>query len=388
MQVGAGRLKDARIVVIGAGAIGSVVAYRLAQAGASVTVVDQRFPGSGTTGNSFAWLNSFGKTPRDYHRLNVRSAREHLDLARELDGDYVHVDGGLHWAHRDDVQRTEKIHTTVRQLREWGYRVDVATPEQVMRDLEPDLFIDPAKVDEVFVVPGEGWLNGVGLCHTAVSAAVRRYGAQFISDEVVGLSGPKRGIVDSVVLASGRSLSADVVINAAGPNAARVAALAGVKLPVKRQVGVLVVSEPAPVNLKMVVHAPETHVHPDGGYRLLFHRENYDHVVEDGGSISIDHPICSQAIVDALPILPGLKGVRAEGVRLGVRPMPIDGHPIVGFDPQISGLYHVVTHSGVTLSAALGALVTEELAGAEPPELAPYRPHRFAAGTLSIATGE
>ena len=57
--------------------------------------------------------------------------------------------------------------------------------------------------------------------------------------------------------------------------------------------------------------------------------------------------------------------------------MPKDGHPIIGFDPEISGIYHVVMHSGVTLSAALGTLITEDLLGENPPELAPYRVERF-----------
>ncbi|HQZ91098.1 MAG TPA: FAD-dependent oxidoreductase, partial [Thermomicrobiales bacterium] len=70
MLIGASYFSDASIVIIGAGAVGSATAYRLAQAGAAVTVVERRFPGAGTSGSSFAWLNSFGKTPRDYHRLN------------------------------------------------------------------------------------------------------------------------------------------------------------------------------------------------------------------------------------------------------------------------------------------------------------------------------
>src|SRR6185503_13103005 len=54
----------ARVIVIGAGVVGANVAYRLAQAGAEVIVVDAGAPGGGTSGASFAWANSFGKTPR------------------------------------------------------------------------------------------------------------------------------------------------------------------------------------------------------------------------------------------------------------------------------------------------------------------------------------
>ncbi|HCG29398.1 MAG TPA: hypothetical protein DEU95_06570, partial [Chloroflexi bacterium] len=52
MLIGASYFSDASIVIIGAGAVGSATAYRLAQAGAAVTVVERRFPGAGTSGSS------------------------------------------------------------------------------------------------------------------------------------------------------------------------------------------------------------------------------------------------------------------------------------------------------------------------------------------------
>jgi hypothetical protein len=42
----------------------------------------------------------------------------------------------------------------------------------------------------------------------------------------------------------------------------------------------------------------------------------------------------------------------------------------------VGNLYHVVTHSGVTLSARLALLVTEELTGGDTAPLEPYRPSR------------
>jgi len=374
--IGASYFSDASIVIIGAGAVGSATAYRLAQAGAAVTVVERRFPGAGTSGSSFAWLNSFGKTPRDYHRLNLRSIGEHQDLARELGGDWVHIGGGITWAHHDDRDHAEPLRERVRSLRQWGYRVETLSPEQVMRELEPDLFIDPDRVEEVYVAPHEGWLNGVGLCHGALSAAVRRYGAQIVRDEIVGIT-VQSGTVEGVVLASGERLPADAVINAAGPDAKRVAALAGIDLPVERQSGLLIVTEPAPVSLRSVINAPETSMRADGGWRLLLSRYDYDVLVESEVPLESGHPFPQQAVQNATAIIPGIAGVRVEGVRLGILAMPKDGHPIIGFDPDIAGLYHLVMHSGMTLSAIVSNLVREDLLGAEVPELTPYRPERF-----------
>jgi len=59
------------VVVVGAGAVGAAVALRLAQGGASVTVVDAREPGDGTSSTSFAWIGASAAALRDYRALNV-----------------------------------------------------------------------------------------------------------------------------------------------------------------------------------------------------------------------------------------------------------------------------------------------------------------------------
>lgn len=369
-------ISGTKIAVVGAGAMGAAIAYRLAQAGASVTVVERQFPGSGTSGHSFAWLNGFSKQPRDYQELNSRSVREHEALAAELNGDWLHADGGLHWIHDGDAEAAEKLHRTVRRLREWGYRVDRTTPDVVVRELEPDLAIDGSRVSEVFVFPNEGWLHAVRMAHALLHAATTQFGAELISGVVVGFERSARG-VSGIVLEDGRAIGADIVVNCAGPNAATVAELAGAALPMRRHVGALVGTEPAPVCVRHVVRAPQCNVRPDGGGRLLVHREVYDSAVTEETLEDIEHAVVTRAMADLQALMPGVRGIRAESMRIGVRPMPLDGYPIVGFEPDVPGLYEAVTHSGITLCAILARLITEELSGGAVPELAPYRPDRF-----------
>src|SRR5450759_3173857 len=145
-------LKDARIVVVGAGAIGAVLSYRLAQAGAQVTPVERRFPGAGTTGSTFAYINGTDKPPRDYHRLSVLSIRDHEDLADELGGDWLHVTGSLHWADARAGGRVAALGQVMRQLLGWGMRVDHLGPVQAVREVEPDIRIDPDTTGTVFFV--------------------------------------------------------------------------------------------------------------------------------------------------------------------------------------------------------------------------------------------
>ena len=47
------------------------------------------------------------------------------------------------------------------------------------------------------------------------------------------------------------------------------------------------------------------------------------------------------------------------------------------WDTRLDGVYYAVTHSGITLSAALGNLVVEDLLSGGSDVLAQYRPSRF-----------
>ncbi len=370
-------LKGSQIVVIGAGAVGAALTYRLAQAGARVTAVERLYPGSGTTSKSFAWLNGFNKPPKHYHRLNVMSVRDHLDLADELDGDWVHIQGGLHWEHAARKDSLGTLRSKVKRLRDWGFRVDETTPEAAMRELEPDLWIDPEKVPEVYYCPREGTLDPVPMVHGALRAAVVRYGATYENGNVVQFLG-RPGEVAGVTLEDGRQIAADLVINAAGPQSDSVAELAGVKISIDHTLGFTLVTPPAPVCIKAVIHSPEVTIRPDGGGRLMLRHEEVDGHLVDDQPLPSNSPVVQEVMERARIVVPNLKRIPAESIRTGVRPMPKDGKTIVGFEPEVSGLYTVVTHSGVTLSARLALLITEELTGGDVAELEPYRPGRFA----------
>ena len=86
-----------------------------------------------------------------------------------------------------------------------------------------------------------------------------------------------------------------------------------------------------------------------------------------------------QALLDqAASWLPALKGAKAEASRIGTRPMPVDGLPMLGFLPGIEGLYIVVSHSGITLGPLWGRVAAAEVyEGKKDPRLEPFRPDRF-----------
>jgi glycine/D-amino acid oxidase-like deaminating enzyme len=191
-------------------------------------------------------------------------------------------------------------------------------------------------------------------------------------------------------MADGRDVEADVIINAAGPDAGRIAGLAGAALALGRTPGLLLVTAPVPARLGRVVYGPGLHLRPDGGGRVMIQWEPLDSHAVEGSALAADDRLVRDAMERAGAIVPALVHVDVEAVRLGVRPVPGDGYPIVGFDPRIGNLYHVVTHSGITLAARLALLVTEELTGGDTEPLDAYRPSRFVAGVAgrtTLATG-
>ena len=104
-------------IVIGAGNVGANVAYRLAARGARVTVLEAGAPGGGTSGVSFAWTNSFNKTPRDYHDLNTAGMAEHRALVEELGGGGWHPqEGAIAWEESPAARAAEGDGRAAREL--------------------------------------------------------------------------------------------------------------------------------------------------------------------------------------------------------------------------------------------------------------------------------
>jgi glycine/D-amino acid oxidase-like deaminating enzyme len=344
------------VVVIGAGVYGAAVSAALRRRGARVTVVEAGAPGGGTSGATFSWLNACGKEPRAYFDLNVAGMAAHRKLAAETPhSDWYHEGGNLEWT--KDAADHARLREKVTRVLGYGYAARWLTKPEVLR-LEPDL--DPAQVpaDGIAYFPDEGWLEPVRMiAYLLAGADVVR------GDEVTGLdvAGER---VRAVRLASGQRLDADAVVNCAGPRAADVAALAGLSLPMRNTSGTLVSTSPVAVAVSRVVHAPRVHVRPDGAGRLLLHGH--------------DEAAAEKVFADACALYPGVGAATVESVRVGERPIPGDGLPVLGRVEALPNFHFAVSHSGATLSLHAGDLVAAEVMGADVAgALAPFRFERF-----------
>jgi glycine/D-amino acid oxidase-like deaminating enzyme len=358
------------VVVIGAGLYGAAVAASLARRGARVSVVDAGVPASGTSGATFSWLNSCGKQPRSYHDLNVAGMAAHRNLAAGVPGgDWYHETGNLEWA-ADDAGRA-KLREKVTGVLGYGYEARWLTREEARR-LEPDL--DPVQLpaDEIAYFPREGWIEPTRLVGHLLSDAVSG-GAELIPEDAVVDLEVSAGVVRAVLLASGRRVSADAVVNCAGPRAARIAELAGLTLPMRNTRGVLVYTSPVALSISLVIHSPRVHLRPDGGGRLLLHSEETDNVADN-----VAHTVADTVLEAGRALYPGLGAAAVESVRVGERPIPGDGLPVLGRAAALPNFHFAVSHSGATLCLHAGDLVAAETLGDDQSgPLAPFRFERF-----------
>jgi len=374
-------------VVVGAGVIGAAVAFRLAQAGARVTVLESADHfGAGTSGRSFAWTNSNGKTPRAYHDLNAAGMQAHAALGGEFGSTpWWHGGGNLDWR-ATDAGRAE-LTDRVERLRAWGYAVEWVTPEG-LHALEPDVDLNTVGDAPIAFYPLEGWLDPIVYAHAMLRAAgahgaVVRMRAPV--EQVLVSGGRARG----VALRGGQRVAADWVVNCAGRWADTLAVvdLPRLRLPLAPTLGVLVITPPVASGLQRVVHAPSINMRPDGAGRLMLHADDVDDALAPGAQPGVESPIVQEMLRRAAAVLPGIGQVAAEAVRTGLRAIPADGLSAVGTMPGIDGYYVVVTHSGVTLSPFLARAVAAEIVNdAREEQLEPFRPGRLLEANVLRAT--
>jgi glycine/D-amino acid oxidase-like deaminating enzyme len=367
------------VIVVGAGIVGSSIAYRVAQGGAKVTVLEASRIGAGTSGVSFAWTNSNNKTPRPYHDLNVAGMRAHAALKEEFGATpWFHQSGSLEW--RVGASETAAQAEKVSRLREWGYAAEFIDKKR-LHELEPELAIDAVSNEaQIVFCPEEGWVDPVLYSGTMLRAARQRYDAAVKTGvKVTGIE-TRNGRVVGARDDTGTVHAADLVINCTGRWSNDTVNGTAPNVPLAPTVGFLVFTPPVGVDLRRPFHAPDLDVRPDGAGRLMVRKDSLDDRFAALESRSPDCEEAGIALASATELLPGLAGIAAEAVRTTVRPIPADGLTTVGPARGVDGYYVVVTHSGVTLSPFLGHAVADEvLRGRQRPELEQFRLSRFQA---------
>ena len=161
---------------------------------------------------------------------------------------------------------------------------------------------------------------------------------------------------------------ASVVVLAAGVGSVALCHHVGISLPVRADPAVLVRLSATPGAVRTIVAGDfEVRQEPDG--TLLMPMDYNGETSREDLAASARR--ARTLVIDAFD---GLGDVHIVSAEVGWRPMPADDEPIIGPEPDLPGLYLAVMHSGVTLAAAAGRLIAEEVTTGHPaPELAGCR---------------
>jgi glycine/D-amino acid oxidase-like deaminating enzyme len=373
------------IAVVGAGVIGATIAFRLAEKGAEVLLLDRAEPGSGVTAASYAWINANEKLPREYYELNTAAMVEYRRLAWRLaPAPWYHADGNLIWFR--DRELATALAQRVERLRDWGYAAEMLPARVVIADIEPGLAGGTADQGTPFGwFSTEAWVQAVEMTERLVEAT-RNVGGRVLTgpDREVVAIGREDGRVSTVTLRGGQTIAVSGVVNAGGANGGQIAAMVGRQLPLAPSPGLVVrAAMPNGGNpLRLPVETDRFAIRPDGPGRVLLSLDVGDaaELADTApGLLALDDPLVDRIMAWGAALVPAVAAAEPFAAVVAMRPIPADGFPSVGAVAGIPGYFEAVTHSGITLAPLIGRSLTAEILKKErDPLLEPFRPERAA----------
>jgi sarcosine oxidase, subunit beta len=379
------------VLVVGGGIAGTAVAYHLAGAGVEVVLVERgelNREASGTNAGSFHFqlaihqLSGQGTaTDRDRlledARLSLAAYEVWRALGRELDGELdLHETGG--WMVAQTAEQVRTLHDKHELERLAGIETEVVSGA-ALRDRAPYL---AETVLAASYCPVEGHANPLVVAPLYAARAARRGAVIRTHVEVsrIEVRGPRRFTVHT----SGGAIDARRVVNCAGAWAGELAAMVGLRLPIRREGLHVNVTEPRPHLLTPMVQ----HI----GRRLTLKQTGQGTFIIGGGwpSPAVPPPRRyptawhsaagnSAVAVDVLPLLADVRVVRTWS---GVIVFTDDFAPIVGESLEVPGFHACVASTGFTFSPLFARQLAEQMVA--PGAASPF-PDRYALDRAAVA---
>lgn len=366
------------VAVIGGGIVGAACAYRLAEAGRSVTVLErEEAPAMGSTGLSAAGVRVQFVEPVNV-ALSLASIRQYADFPTRYGADsgyrpvgYLFLVPEAAWeAHLEgvDVQRS------------------VDAPIEVL-DLDAALArflpFDPTGLAGATFGPIDGVVDPNSITTTYLGLA-RDHGATVrLRSEVTGIAAHGDGW--DLAIGDDR-LQADRIVNAAGCWAGAVGRLAGIPTPVEPVRRMIFLTGPAEdrPTTPLTVDAATGLYYRSEGPRILFGRSNPDE--PPGLATGIDWDWLEPTMEAAMQRFPWFADEELDqrASWYGYYEMTPDHNAVLGAATDAPTWIHAAGFSGhgVQHAAAVGEVVRDEILHGRPRaiDIDPLRDDRFTGG--------
>lgn len=371
----------ADVVIIGGGIIGVAIAYYLAKKGVrKVLLLERGILGEGTTGKCVGGIRTQFST-----QINIKFSQLSLEVFEGFQAEFgvdpqFHRVGYLflaaqehHWA---------ILQANAQLMQSMGIDVDLLHPKDIHKRW-PFL-----KVDDLIggsFTEHDGYMGPYEVLQ-GFARGGRRMGAVIIEGvEVTGII-VKKGRVKGVHTATGERVATPLVIDAAGPYAAQVAAMVGLELPVRplrRQLFFTDSFEELPHVFPMIIDLEHGwYMRREGKGLLLAGPQDSKSSFNEGIDFDGREWAATRSLY-RVPILERAKIVRGWAGLYEISP---DHHAIIGSFPDIEGFMCANGFSGHGFqhSPAVGIVVSELIVEgkAKTVDIYPLRPLRFQEGDL------
>jgi glycine oxidase len=377
------------VAVIGGGVIGLAIAWRAAQSGLRVVVLERGVAGGGASWVAAGMLAPVAEATAGEGpllELGLRGALTYNDFAAELAAasgapnvGYTRCGTLLVARDSDEAQALER---ELELRRRFGLAVQRLRPSQARR-LEPGL---APSLRLALQAPDDHAVDPRALTRALIEAVSRAGGEVRESAEVAALClGRER--VGGVRMTDGSVVVADQVVVAAG---AWSNGLAGIpppaRIPVRPVKGqILRLHDPAgPGLLSRVIRMGSSYITPRGDGRYVIgastEERGFDTTVTAGAAFEL--------LRDASELVPGISELVIDEFSAGLRPGTPDNLPVIG-GGDIPGLLWATGHrrGGILLAPITAELIVRELRGEPPDDLAaafsPARWQRAPAGSAA-----
>lgn len=372
--------KTADFIILGAGVMGTSIAFQLAKRKAgSIVIIDKDHVGRGGSGRSSALIRMHYTFPPEVqlalHSLHIfQNWREIVGTP----GDFRKT-GFIRIVHPHE---TAQLEANVGMQQKLGAKVELISKQQ-LRELEPDWSVDD--VDLAAYEPDSGYGDGAGVAGDFLSAA-RDLGTSYFSRieaKTLTVEGEK---VREVVTDQG-TISANMVIAATGPWTRPLIKRAGYELPIEceyHQVAIL----RNPPEMKgggcaCIDSVTATYFRSDAHDKFLVGDFYGTRPVDPDGFPQSASPESLEGIIErTCRRIPKLEGAEVMRGVTGVYDVTPDSRPLLGEIPGITGLYVCAGFSGMgfKISPAIGVVMSELLLDgtSNTVDITAFRPHRFA----------
>ena len=352
--------RSADVVIIGAGIVGSSIAFHLTEAGCKRVLVIERETrqGLGSTGKSMGGVRAQFATD-----VNIRMSLYSIPFLARFEEATGHPSG--YKPHGYLFMATNEWHmnylrTNNARQRKLGLKhAELIAPDDI-RKILPQLRSDDIVGGSLCAT--DGFVDPDSVMTGFMARAIDRGAELWRGTEVTGIYTDHATV--SGVLTSNGGVSAPVVVNAAGPWAAGVARMAGADLPVQPLRRMLIPTEPfpgLPERLPMMIDMSTGWHFRQEGLGLLMAWAHPDE--QPGFRTDFDPEYIEKSLTHAASRVPDFANLAVNPKRCwaGMYEMSPDHHAILGPSPDVRGFYFANGFSGhgVMHSPATGRILAD-----------------------------